>query len=77
MKVFHISKNSVASRLVIKWPTNFADTGKEFREIAVFLDVIQETEVTYAKICPPSNQHIAYLDSTMKHSVILLALCCK
>ena len=48
---------------------------KEFKEIARFPGVIETTDATYAKICPPSNQHIAYLDCAMKHSVILLAVC--
>ena len=66
--------NFVASRLIVKWSSNCADTVKEIREIAGFLGVIVVIDATYTNICPPSDQHNAYLDRTMKHIVILLAV---
>ena len=53
----------------------FPTLSKNFGETAGFPGVTRAIDATYANICPPSDQHDAYLDCTMKHSVILLVLC--
>lgn len=75
-KIFHetLLKICNISGKVIKWPSDLKQTQKDFQEMAGFPGVIGAIDGTNIQICPPSN-HSEYLDRTMTHSIILLAVC--
>lgn len=60
---------------IIKWPSDLEVTEREFFEIAGFKGAVGAIDATHIQIRPPVEQQRSYIDRTMTHSQVLLAVC--
>ena len=60
---------------IIKWPTDLKTTEQNFKEVSGFPGIAGAIDATHIKVRPPQEHQKDYLDRTMNHSEVLLAVC--